>query len=336
MTPSDRPKVPADLRRRVLVEAGHRCAIHTCRNETVDVHHIDGWAASREHRFDSLIALCPTCHRRADAGEIDRKSLRLYKARLAAAFRFLDVATYPKEEPQSLLFAWSDPAARWRTLVMRDSDADRKYRADIEYPEFAVVGSGLSALNSVVFEAVQDMISWFRREAVYAPDFLEVPARIGFEIEGSFSVALISEELASMRFGMYSYADGAHGSHWTRVVNASLQPFATLSLRTLFTDVPAGLALLSEHCYHALMQSDEDGHVREEEWVRSGTAPEERNFDAFNLSPEGIVISFDDYHVGPYAAGPSDTLVPYEVVKAALAEPVASYARRHASNPPRR
>ena len=26
-----RPKIPAELKRRVLCEAGHRCAIHTCR-----------------------------------------------------------------------------------------------------------------------------------------------------------------------------------------------------------------------------------------------------------------------------------------------------------------
>jgi hypothetical protein len=34
------------------------------------------------HEYENLIALCPNCHRRADRGEIDRKSLRLYKANL--------------------------------------------------------------------------------------------------------------------------------------------------------------------------------------------------------------------------------------------------------------
>jgi hypothetical protein len=78
----DRPPIPADLRRRVLVEAGHRCAIPTCRHIEVDIHHIIPWAQCQSHEYDNLIALCPNCHRRADRGEIDRKALRLYKVNL--------------------------------------------------------------------------------------------------------------------------------------------------------------------------------------------------------------------------------------------------------------
>jgi hypothetical protein len=32
--------------------------------------------------FDNLIALCPTCHTRYDNGEIDRKSMQIYKLNL--------------------------------------------------------------------------------------------------------------------------------------------------------------------------------------------------------------------------------------------------------------
>jgi len=77
-----RPPIPADIRRRVLVEAGHRCAIPTCRHIEVDIHHIIPWTKCEAHEYDNLIALCPNCHRRADRGEIDRKALRLYKVNL--------------------------------------------------------------------------------------------------------------------------------------------------------------------------------------------------------------------------------------------------------------
>jgi len=79
---ADRPDIPADIRRRVLVEAGHRCAISTCRQIEIDVHHIIPWETCNEHKYENLIALCPNCHRRADRGDIDRKSLRIYKANL--------------------------------------------------------------------------------------------------------------------------------------------------------------------------------------------------------------------------------------------------------------
>ncbi len=82
MDDTKRQSIPAELKRRVLVEAGHRCAIPTCRYIDVDIHHIIPWSTAQEHTYENLIALCPNCHRRADHGEIDRKSLRIYKSNL--------------------------------------------------------------------------------------------------------------------------------------------------------------------------------------------------------------------------------------------------------------
>jgi 5-methylcytosine-specific restriction endonuclease McrA len=79
---TERPPIPADLKRKVLVEAGHRCAIPTCRSLNVDIHHIILGETCKEHKYENLIAICPNCHRRAHKGEIDRISLRLYKNNL--------------------------------------------------------------------------------------------------------------------------------------------------------------------------------------------------------------------------------------------------------------
>jgi len=74
--------IPKELKRRILVEAGHRCAIPTCRSFDVDVHHIIPFSKAKNHEYGNLIALCPNCHRRAQKGEIDRKSLETYKDNL--------------------------------------------------------------------------------------------------------------------------------------------------------------------------------------------------------------------------------------------------------------
>jgi hypothetical protein len=67
----------------VLVEAGHRCAIPTCRQVPVEIAHIESRKADGSNdTFDNLIALCPTCHTRYDKGEIDRLSMRHYKTNL--------------------------------------------------------------------------------------------------------------------------------------------------------------------------------------------------------------------------------------------------------------
>ena len=67
----------------MLVEAGHRCAIPTCRATTTEIAHIVPWSESFDNSFENLIALCPNCHTRFDQKkEIDRQSVRMYKHNL--------------------------------------------------------------------------------------------------------------------------------------------------------------------------------------------------------------------------------------------------------------
>jgi hypothetical protein len=80
--PDGRPAIPAELKRRVLMEAGHRCAIPTCRTVPVEIAHIEPYSEVRGHNFENLIVLCPTCHTRYDNGDIDRLSMKGYKANL--------------------------------------------------------------------------------------------------------------------------------------------------------------------------------------------------------------------------------------------------------------
>lgn len=79
----NRPAIPTKLKRSVLVEAGHRCAIPTCRQIPVELAHITPWSKVKEHTYENLIALCPTCHTRFDRGEIDKISIQQYKYNLA-------------------------------------------------------------------------------------------------------------------------------------------------------------------------------------------------------------------------------------------------------------
>lgn len=71
-----------DRQASVLVEAGHRCAIPTCRSTPTVFAHIEPWAKVQKHTFDNLIALCPTCHARFDGGQIDQLAMLQYKANL--------------------------------------------------------------------------------------------------------------------------------------------------------------------------------------------------------------------------------------------------------------
>jgi hypothetical protein len=80
----NRETIPAEVKRAVLVEAGHRCALPTCRATTTEIAHIVPWAESQDNSFENLIALCPNCHTRFDQKkEIDRLAIRIYKQNLS-------------------------------------------------------------------------------------------------------------------------------------------------------------------------------------------------------------------------------------------------------------
>lgn len=122
----DRPPIPADLKRRVLVEAGHRCAIPTCRCMVgVEVHHIVPWEECKAHSYENLIALCPTCHSLVHSGKVDRKSQRMYKANLRYTHD-----RFSQFEVDVLFELYGKPAEHWelfpaqmRLLVKRLIDA---------------------------------------------------------------------------------------------------------------------------------------------------------------------------------------------------------------------
>ena len=51
-----------------------------------------------------------------------------------------------------------------------------------------------------------------------------------------------------------------------------------------------------------------------------GALPRADNYQVWNISPEGLQITFDEYQVAPYAAGPQSVQIPYSDVKS-LARP---------------
>jgi len=53
--------------------------------------------------------------------------------------------------------------------------------------------------------------------------------------------------------------------------------------------------------------------------VEYGTTPVADNFKSVSLELGGLVISFDPYQVGPYAAGPQEAPIPAKDVQPMLA-----------------
>jgi len=305
---NERPPIPADLRRRVLVEAGHRCAIHTCRHPDVDVHHIIPWEKCRKHEYDNLIALCPNCHRRANVGEIDRVSLRVYKNRLVAAFGLSDLSL-PATNEMSMKQP-SSSESRWQTATIREQyGVYPSYEVALEFPLFGGTDSDIADLNVMLRS---DALQWLVDIRTLRLT-VEEEKRTSFngsssELTSSYEVSCYSETVISIRFSVFHYGAGAaHPNHWTKVKNVQLGPLIPLHFADLFAPDAPYLKVVSDYCISHL--SKEKGLSEPSDWILEGAGPDAKNFSHFNITLDGLFISFDEYQVDCYAAGPSNVLV---------------------------
>jgi len=294
-----RDAIPAEIRRSVLCEAGHRCAIPTCRYPDIDVHHIIPWEVRQSHDFENLIALCPNCHRRADAGEIDRKSLRWYKSQLSAAMGAIRESTgMPRV-----------PAGR----ISEVQAGNPGYEFEFEFPVFDELGLQMVGTELEVW--ANSLLQEHRRNhALGEPVTCEVMGGPN-TIEGAFETIRHDFTVLSLKYRVNRYRCGAaHGTGRTITRTYLQNPLYRLELVDLFAPRSGYLALISRCCRRELLL---DGN-KDEGWVNRGTEPEEKHFRAFNITMSGLLLSFDEYQVDCFGAGPQAVQVPYEEFKAVL------------------
>ncbi|MEP6935940.1 MAG: DUF3298 domain-containing protein [Nitrospirota bacterium] len=288
----------------MLVEAGHRCSIPHCNSTEIDVHHIVPWEICHEHSPENLIALCPNCHRRAHKEEIDRKALILYKLRGQRIFR---------GEPTQAIES-TDP---WSTRIFRETRNDSlKYDAQAEYPYFSPSEySWAEEANAYIQAAVISDVQGIRNLANEAP--WTWPLSEEDEGESSFGASydnvFFRGRLLSIRFSFFAYHFGGnHPNHWTRTLNLFLDPIYNIELKHFFGAGVDYLGLLSIVVRQKLLSRCglNVGNL-DRLSVLKGTDPELRNFSTFNVSASGLLFNFDEYSVGPYAAGRQEVWVPF-------------------------
>jgi hypothetical protein len=89
-----------DVKREVLIEAGFRCAVPTCRGIlALDLHHIEELREGGGSTAANLIALCPTCHALYTRGTISKDAIYAYKTVLVSLS-----ASFDRETISNLLF----------------------------------------------------------------------------------------------------------------------------------------------------------------------------------------------------------------------------------------
>ena len=138
----------------------------------------------------------------------------------------------------------------------------------------------------------------------------------------SYAVLAADHGVLSLRFSTFQYFPGTvHPSHGIEVFNYSLREARALNLEDLFTPGSAYLKTLADYCIEELQLEDE--------W-RKGAEPKRDNYTRWNLTRDGLLITFDEYQVAPYAAGIPEVAIPYGELSARVRKngPAAPFANR--------
>lgn len=291
-----RPPIQAEVRRAVLVEASHRCAIPRCLHPDVDVHHIVPWEKCQKHEYRNLIALCPNCHRRAHKGEIDAKSLLQYKSFLIASFR----------SPDATIFSAPVVEAKRRMYEVRSTFEGGAF--DFEFPEFYDAEARIASKNIEAWGL--ELLSLFRRphEGEYPNATIGSPSFPLAWLTGRYQVIRRDARTLSVRYEIEQmYLAAAHRGRETRVQNFLLAPFQPLTLNELlFAD--QSIEHLSELVRCELLRNN---RYLDREHVIAGTSGAE-NLSCFTLGKGGLEFIFDEYCVASYAEGQQRAHISYD------------------------
>lgn len=210
------------------------------------------------------------------------------------------------------------PLYRQVTLVTKEStERGQPYDYTITLRTPNLTGSDdprVRAFNEEMDAIVNTAAAQFKQDLAGVPP---TPISAGSSFDVRFELTSPPGDIFSIKFEMEGYVTGAaHPYHISRTANFDLEHGRDLALSELFKPGSDYLQLLSSYCISQLSSRD---LILDE--ISAGAAPTSENYRNWNITADGFLITFDEYQVAPYAAGPQIVSVPYAELKAVLLEP---------------
>jgi hypothetical protein len=196
---------------------------------------------------------------------------------------------------------------------IREGNRRLRYTIKARYPQSVVAGrdARLMKLNQELRSLISKEVADFKKDFV-APE--ERLSAAGSYYESGYTIELASNDLVSINFGVSTYYEGAvHGNHNSLVFNYDLKAGRTLNLATLFKPNSDYLGVISGYAIKALMK--EMAPDPDAEWIQKGAGASEENYKSWNITRQGLKVTFDPYQVASYAEGPHEVVIPFAVLK---------------------
>ncbi|MCC6300502.1 MAG: DUF3298 domain-containing protein [Anaerolineales bacterium] len=164
--------------------------------------------------------------------------------------------------------------------------------------------------NQRVNDLVQGEINYFRENIL--AQMPPAPITSGSSFNAGYTLLYQRGELWSLKFNFNGYADGAaHPYHYSMTLNYDLEQGRKLSLGDLFAEDTDYLKVISRYCIAELSQRD----IGFFGGFELGAEPTSENYRNWSITNEGLLITFDEYQVAPYAAGAQTVTVPYSELR---------------------
>ena len=138
-----------------------------------------------------------------------------------------------------------------------------------------------------------------------------------FQLQADYAVEYYNGNILSLLFTDYAFTGGAHGSTISSTYNYDLVNNKEINLSDIFKPGSDYLKFLSDYCFEDIKrQNSLMGMDSMEDMIKPGVDPSvPENFARFVLTADSLIIIFDQYQVGPGAAGSYHVRIGYEKLK---------------------
>jgi hypothetical protein len=172
----------------------------------------------------------------------------------------------------------------------------------------------VQAFNGRMAAIVGDQVATFKQSLTAMP-LTPVTAPSSFSVR--YALLSTSGAIFSIKFEMEGYVTGAaHPYHLSRTANFDLEAGEELMLADLFVPGSKYLETIFAYCITQL-----ETRAIAFDASNPGASPTLENYRNWNITADGLLITFDEYQVAAYAAGPQTVQIPYPALHAVIRDP---------------
>jgi len=196
------------------------------------------------------------------------------------------------------------------TMPLKEEGSSPKYSIDAQVP--VLKGSDdprVNQFNDEMALLIQQEIGVFKDNV---RELAPVPGSNGSSLTAKYSLLSGPGNIMSIKFDIMKYIAGAaHPGTHSRTLTYDLEAGVDMSLQGLFISGSNYLQVISDYCLLKLKSTIPD-------LFSTGVDPVAANYQSWNITPDGLLITFDEYQVAAYALGPQTVVIPYSDLKTVI------------------